>query len=503
MKFIDSFLNSITMYRLMLYYLICLVVTTTILSFFQVLPYNPLSIILSSLFLMTVCWLTNTCFAKIFKVITNLESVYISALILALVISPAQTLSEYYILGLIAVLAMASKYLFAIHKKHLFNPVALALALTVYFDQATTWWVGGPAMLPFVLIGGFLVVRKIKQTPLVVSFLISTIITILGISILKGSDLVVPLKTSLLYSPLFFFCLVMLIEPLTTPPTNRLQIYYGALVGLIFSSQFNIGSFYTTPEISLLIGNVYSFLVSPKQKLSLMLKQKNQLAPDIYELIFQPDQKMAFQAGQYLEWTQALKNPDSRGNRRFFTIASSPTEDTIRLGIKIYNPSSSFKQGLLNMPENSQIMAGQLAGEFTLPPDPKQPLIFIAGGIGVTPFRSHLKYLLDTHQPRPITLIYANKLASEIVYKDLFDQANTQLGIKTIYLLTDTTKVPPNWPGKVGFVTPELIKEIPNYQSAMYYISGPHAMVTNYQDVLTQMGIPSTHLKIDFFPGYI
>ena len=93
---------------------------------------------------------------------TNVESTYISALILALIITPLQSYNDLWFLGWAAVLAMASKYILGIKGKHLFNPVAFAVALTYFtINQSASWWVGNATMLPFVLVGGLLVVRKI------------------------------------------------------------------------------------------------------------------------------------------------------------------------------------------------------------------------------------------------------------------------------------------------------------------------------------------------------
>lgn len=79
--------------------------------------------------------------------------------------------------------------------------------------------------------------------------------------------------------------------------------------------------------------------------------------------------------------------------------------------------------------------------------------------------KERFQYLLDTHQKRPIVLFYANRTVSEIVYKDVFDEAQQKLGIRTIYIVTDKSKFPPSWHGKVGYIYEQLIKaEVPNYR---------------------------------------
>src|SRR3970040_845063 len=93
-KIIDHFLNGITMYRLMLYFLICLVLVAVFLCLIGVLPFNPIQLLFSMALLLLVCWVTNTIFSRLFNVPTNFESVYITALILTLIITPVHSFSD-------------------------------------------------------------------------------------------------------------------------------------------------------------------------------------------------------------------------------------------------------------------------------------------------------------------------------------------------------------------------------------------------------------------------
>lgn len=502
LRLIDEYLNKITMYRLVLYYLIALICVAIILSLFHVLSLSPLSIVFSSLFLVAVCWVANAVFAKVFNVPANVESLYISALILTLIIPPATSTAGFVFLAWAAIWAMASKYIFAIGEKHLFNPAAFAVALTAFtIGQSANWWVGTASMLPAVILGGLLMARKIKRSDLVLSFLAVALFTVFVLGVIKGTALIDIAKQVFLYSPLFFFAFVMLTEPLTTPPKRRLRIIYGALTGFLFAPQIHITGIYSTPELALMIGNLFSYLIGPKQKLLLKLKEKIQVAPGVYDLIFSSNKKPAFEPGQYFEWTLGHHHPDSRGNRRYFTAASSPTEKNLSIGVKFYPNSSSFKSRLAEMKEGEQIVASQLAGDFVLPKDMKQKCVFLAGGIGVTPFRSMIKYLLDTGQKRPIVLFYSNRTAQDVAYKEIFDEAQVKLGIKTVYAISENA--PPDWKGRVGFINETMIKEeVPDFLNCVFYISGPHAMVTAFQDTLSKMGVSRLQIKTDFFPGY-
>jgi ferredoxin-NADP reductase len=501
---IDEILNGITIYRLVLYYLIGLLVAALALSMANALPYDPANLVFSTILLLGVCGITNAIFANTFQVPANLESAYISALILALIITPGQSIPDLLFLVWAGILAMASKYILAIHGKHLFNPAAFAVALTaVAINQTASWWVGTPIMLPFVLAGGILMVRKLRRFDMVYSYLLAAVLTALAFGFLNGSDFTAIVQNILFYSPLFFFGFVILTEPLTSPYTNRLQVYYGILVGILSAPQVHLGAIYLTPELAVLVGNIFAYIVSPKAKLVLRLTEKIQIAPGIYDFVFAPSRKLSFAPGQYMEWTLGLEHPDSRGNRRYFTLASSPTEETLRLGVKFYPKSSSFKQSMLAMDTSSEIVAAQLGGDFVLPEDTKQKCVFIAGGIGITPFRSMIKYLLDKREKRPIVLFYAVKSVSDIVYREVFDRAQRQLGLKVIYAITGRSKIPANWDGRVGRITAQMIKdEVPDYKHCIFYLSGPNAMINEFEEALNAMQVKKDHIKKDFFPGF-
>jgi ferredoxin-NADP reductase len=504
MKIIDNYLNKTTMYKVVLYYLMALWVVALAFSFFDILPYTPTSMLISLSIIIFVSWATNYIFAFIYRVPANVESIYITVFILALVITPALTPSSYIFLGWAGILAMASKYIFAINHKHLFNPAAFAMVITAFFlNQTASWWVGTLAMMPFVLLGGLIIVRKIKRKDLTISFFLIAFIAMIIFSLSRGSDIIKTLQSALLYSPLLFFTFIMITEPLTTPPSRLLRIIYGVVVALLFAPQFHIGALYFTPELALVFGNIFSYIVSPKRRLTLKLKEEIIITPDTREYIFESDYRMNFKPGQYLEWTLGHKKPDDRGNRRYFTIASSPTEREIHLGVKFYPEPSSFKKDLTDMKIGDTIIASQLSGDFVLPRNKKEKLVFIAGGIGITPFRSMIKYLIDKGEQRDIVLIYSNKKEEDIVYKDIFDTAFKNLNIKTIYTLTDLKEGDTSWVGHRGFVDGKMIlDEVKDFNERTFYISGPPSMVSGTEETIKKLGLSSRHIKTDFFPGF-
>lgn len=480
---------NITMYRLMVYYLIFLLLVATAFSLLKILPFNPILLLVSAIFLSVICWVSNTIFARALKVPANVESFLITALILALIITPIRTLSDLPFLFGAAILAMASKYILVIHKKHIFNPAALGIALTslVGLGQAS-WWVSNNYMAPFILLGGLLIVYKIRRFDLVLAYLLVVVLSISGYMGL---------------SSLLFLAFAMLTEPQTTPSSRKWRIVYGTIVGVLSSLPVQLGTISLTPEFALLIGNVFSYMVSPKRRLILKLKDKVQLGQNTYGFIFEGKGQLNYLPGQYMEWTLKHRDVDNRGNRRYFTLAASPTEEDLQIGTKIIDQSSSFKKALLSLKKGDEVAASGVEGDFILPGEIDKKLVFIAGGIGITPFRSMVKYLLDTRQKRDIVLFYSNKTAQEIVYKDIFDAAK-ELGIKSVYTLTDPTQVPSDWKGKIGYVDAGMIKEsVPDYKDRIYYLSGPHSMVGVFEGILAKMGVNKSQIKTDYFPGYV
>lgn len=500
MRKIDDLLNSITMYRLVLYYLIFLVAIAFIYSIFHLLPFQPLDIVFSTGIFLGVCYVTNSIFRSVFKIQTNVESFLITALILVLIVTPKISFASFEVFATVSFIAMASKYVLNIGRKHIFNPAVVAVVLMgLLFHQYASWWIATKYMFPFLVLG-FLIVRKIRREKFIFVFLVISTLVIILQAVMRGNmDVFSVLKLTYFDSPILFFAFVMLTEPLTTPPTKLLQYMYAGIVGIFFVP-FEIGSFFTNPEIALSIGNIFSYVVSPKVRLALKLKEKLKLTNTVYDFIFEKTSKFDFISGQYMEWTLGHKNTDSRGSRRYFTLASSPTEENVRVGVKFQEGVSSFKKNLLDMRVGDEIVAAQIMGDFVLPKDSREKLVFIAGGIGVTPFRSMIKYLIDKQslplsgegEKRDIVLIYSEKRPNDFVYKDVFTKA-LEIGVKVHYVATEVD----------GRIDEEKIKRwIPDFKTRTFYLSGPHGMVKYFEEVLEAAGLSPKRIKVDYFPGF-
>jgi ferredoxin-NADP reductase/Na+-translocating ferredoxin:NAD+ oxidoreductase RnfD subunit len=502
MNIIDRALNGITMYRLVLYYTGLLAAVACVLGLVKLVPQDPTALVFSLVLITGACWATNRLFAMLFRVPVNAESIYITALILGLILPPVTAADLPGVAGLIlaSVVAIASKFVLAIGRKHIFNPVAIGVAVSALIDQPATWWVGGNlTLLPFVLLGGLLVMRKVQRFDMIGVYILANLaVTLASTSLAMAGE---ALKETLAYSPLLFAGFAMLTEPLTAAHGKGSRLVYGAIVGALSSPNVHIGSFYPAPEIAFLVGNVFAYAASPKGRFKLTLMAVEEVASGCYDFVFKSDRRLAFQPGQYLNSTLEVRAPDDRGNRRPFTIASAPTEQEVRLGVKFYGNPSAFKRQLAAMTPGDVIYGSHIEGSFTLPKDRREKLAFIAGGIGITPFRSMVQDLLNRREERSIVMLYGNNRLDEIAYASVFDQAGRELGLRTIYAVAEDAA--PDGNIHRGFIDEALIqREIPDFQERTFYISGPRAMVLRFQSVLKKLGVSRSRIKVDFFPGF-
>lgn len=489
LKAIDSFVNQITMYRLVLYGLVILATLSVILGFLNVLPYSGFELLTSLIVLSLVCFLAT----KILSRFYNVESSVITALILFFILEPSIEKTGLLTLAAIGLTAVLSRYILAWCGKHIFNPAALAAVIFGLTGSGlAVWWVGSEFLLLPSLILGFLVTKKIRRASLVSSFIITATVVMLVITYFSGYSLFEALRVILFSWPLIFFATIMLTEPLTTPPRKETQLAYGVIVGSLFSAQFHFGPIYPTPELALVIGNIFSFIVSNKGRFNLRLRQIVNLTPSIKEFIFTSNKPLVFLPGQYMEFTVQPKGADNRGNRRYFTLASSPTEQEARLGIRYNQPSSSFKERLKSLKPGDRVVATQAMGDFILPKGLSTPMIWLAGGIGITPFRSMAKFVCDNKQTLDCYLFYLAAQQEDFVYREVFEEAATY-GLKTFYL--ESTKDKP-------FDFSHLSDYVKDYKERFFYISGPNGLVESFSSAIIKNGVSGKQVIKDYFPGF-
>ena len=144
-----------------------------------------------------------------------------------------------------------------------------------------------------------------------------------------------------------------------------------------------------------------------------------------------------YKAGQFAFFDIGRVFNDSKGPIRHFTISSSPTEDFIMLTTRIRD--SPYKQRLATLEEGTKVKVRGPQGEFVLHEDDySKPAIFLSGGIGVTPFRSMIKYATDMQLPLKIIMFDSNRNKEKILFKKEFDEwTNINENLKIIYTISE------------------------------------------------------------------
>lgn len=220
-------------------------------------------------------------------------------------------------------------------------------------------------------------------------------------------------------------------------------------------------------------------------------------ARNIKTFWFKPEKPFTYVAGQFTELYLPHENADERGQKHWFTISSSPTEELFSITTKFAaGRSSTYKETLRNVAVGTSLHFAEPMGDFVLPKDKRIPLIFVVGGIGITPVHSMVKYLADTNEQRTITLLYDVHDQQEMAFTDLF----TSYDLEFIPILSNR---PDGWAGEAGRVaSSHVLKALGDSQDALIYMSGPEAMVETLNDELQKSGIPGRRLITDFFHGY-
>jgi len=219
-------------------------------------------------------------------------------------------------------------------------------------------------------------------------------------------------------------------------------------------------------------------------------------AANITTFWFKPDQPINYTAGQYIELTLKHKKPDNRGEKRFFTLSSPPDLPLVSITTKLSEPGSSFKRALQQLKPGQPLAMSEAMGDFVLPKFLTQPLVFVAGGIGLTPFHSMFEWLAEHHEQRNIRFIYGVKNEDEIIFQDSWQRAD----IHTTVIVSNPSDA---WGGERGQLTPELILGLSQpSDDTLVYISGPEPLIEKLEKELRAGGLKRHQLVSDFFPGY-
>lgn len=226
--------------------------------------------------------------------------------------------------------------------------------------------------------------------------------------------------------------------------------------------------------------------------------ETKQETPDVKSIKLAFDgNKFDYKPGQFMMMELDVDDPES-GNTRPLSIASSPTENVLLFSTKI--SQSLFKQKFNSLKVGDKVKVKGPMGIFTLKKDAKQ-IMFLGGGIGITPFRDMIKYATDKRLPIKLTLLYSNKTPADICYKDEWDVFEKEnFNLKVVNTITDNTI---GWNGRTGRINENMIKEFCNdINNTVFYICGPPGMVEGLSNLLKTMDISLQNIKIEKFAGY-
>ena len=210
-----------------------------------------------------------------------------------------------------------------------------------------------------------------------------------------------------------------------------------------------------------------------------------------------------FEAGQFVNFT--LLSPgdtDLEGNTRALSIASAPHERNLMVAMRLR--TTAFKRTLNSLPLGSELLLQGPFGWMTLPRNSTRPAVLLAGGIGITPFRSLVWNAAESLSPRRILLFYSVRVPEEAAFlEELQEMEQFNRRYKLICTVTQPQRTRMLWRGETGRISIQLLsKWIPDLSVPIYYIAGPPAMVNGVRQMLVGAGVAEEDIRAEEFYGY-
>jgi ferredoxin-NADP reductase len=207
-----------------------------------------------------------------------------------------------------------------------------------------------------------------------------------------------------------------------------------------------------------------------------------------------------FQPGQYF-WVELPSRgfDDDKGLRRHISIVTAPTDDNV-LGFATRIRDSAFKKTLTVLEVGDEIEVEEPKGSFVLPEDTSPRYVFVAGGIGITVFRSMLRFIAARGLPYNVTLVYSNRDRPSTAFLDELPQLESMIpGLNVILTMTDE----PDWGGETRHVDERFLKDHLGEDLAtyIYFVAGPPDMSESVGDMLKGV-VPEEQVTVDKYSGY-
>ena len=233
-----------------------------------------------------------------------------------------------------------------------------------------------------------------------------------------------------------------------------------------------------------------------------LIKEKKEVAKGTLLVIFDLlGEEADFRPGQYF-WVE-LPNvglDDERGLRRHISVVTSPTERGV-LGLATRVRDTAFKRTLAELPVGAEVDVEEPKGQFALPEETDRAYVFVAGGIGITVFRSMLRFIRDEGLPYRVTLIYSNRDRESTAFLDELEELERELpGLRLVLTMTDD----PDWDGETrrvdtAFLADHLGEGLNDFT---FMVAGPPGMAEGVQAVLADAGVAEENVIAQRFSGY-
>jgi ferredoxin-NADP reductase len=236
---------------------------------------------------------------------------------------------------------------------------------------------------------------------------------------------------------------------------------------------------------------------------SVALIQRKEAAAGTTSFYFEKPRGFTFRAGQYVSLAEIdPPETDAKGSTRTFSIASAPEEPELMITTRMRD--SAFKRSLKTMRLGTKLNMEGPFGDLVLRGDPSLPAVFLAGGIGVTPFRSILVSAARVKLPHRLFLFYSNRRPEDAAFlEELGKLQGVNPNYKFIATMTDMEKDARSWHGESNLIGTEMIlRYVPDLAKPIYYVAGPPGMVLALEQNLTDAGVIAEHIRTEEFFGY-
>ena len=218
---------------------------------------------------------------------------------------------------------------------------------------------------------------------------------------------------------------------------------------------------------------------------------------------FEKPEGYKFEPGQFANFTLITPTEtDLQGNTRTLSIASAPHERNLMVAMRVR--ATAFKRTLNSLPIGTELLLQGPYGSMTLPKNGARPAVLLAGGIGITPFRSFIWNAAESLSPRRILLFYSVRVPEEAAFLEELQEMEHYNGrYKLICTVTQPEKAKMPWQGETGRISIQMLsKWIPDLSIPIYYIAGPPGMVTDVREALIGSGIAEEDIRAEEFFGY-